>query len=60
MPAGNPFIENFDVSVTFLVEHAISQTGQVMRASSIQDRHAIPWNALDVIAKMLKRGRYRS
>jgi hypothetical protein len=36
-PAGESFIENLHVAVTIFVENAISQTGQVTRATSIKD-----------------------
>ena len=37
IPADDALVEDFHVPVTLFVEDAIGQTGQVMRASSIQD-----------------------
>ncbi len=46
VPADDPFVEYFHVAVTLFVKHAIGQTGQVMRAGSIEDREAVSWHAL--------------
>lgn len=35
-PSGKAFIENSHVAVSFLVQEAIGQTGQVMGASSVE------------------------
>ena len=55
MPADDSFVENFHVAVAFFVEDAIGQTGQVMWASSIQNRDAIAGNSFDMIAKLRQR-----
>ena len=60
IPAGDALVENFHVAVTLFVENAISQTGQVVRASSIQDDQAIVGNALQVSIELLEGGRNRA
>jgi len=46
IPADDAFVENFHVTVTLFIENAISQTGQVVGASSIQDKQLILGNFL--------------
>lgn len=44
VPADNSLVENFHVAVTLFIQNAIGQTGQVMRAGSIEDNQAILGN----------------
>jgi hypothetical protein len=60
IPAGDALVENFHVAVTLFVKNAIGQTGQVVRASSIQDDQAIVGNALQVSIELLEGGRNRA
>jgi len=40
-PAGKAFVENSRVAVSFVVQEAIGQTGQVMGASSIEHHESV-------------------
>ena len=55
VPAHDTFVENFHVAVTAFVENAISQTGQVMGARSIENDRSVAWNALEIILELAQR-----
>src|SRR5512132_3621985 len=57
VPADDPLVENFHVPITVFIENAISQTGQVMRASSIKDYRPVTWDAFDIAFKLRQRSR---
>lgn len=56
IPANDALVEDFHVAVTFFIEDAIGQTGQVMGASSIQDDQSILGKALQISIE-LRQGR---
>ena len=45
VPADEAFIEHFHIAITVLVEYAISQTGQVMGACSIEHHRPVARDA---------------
>lgn len=55
VPTDDSLVENFHGSMASFVEHTVRQTGEVVRASSIQNSGSISWNALDMIAEMVQR-----
>src|ERR1041384_952042 len=60
VPAANAFVEHFHVAVAVFIENAIGQTGQVVRARSIEHDRSIAWDALEIFLELSERRRDRA
>ena len=55
IPADDSFVEDLHIAITALVEHAISQTGQVMGARSIEYHRSVVWDAFQIFFELRQR-----
>jgi hypothetical protein len=55
VPANEAFIKNLHIAIAIFVKNAIGQTGQVMRAGSIENNRPVAGNTFHIVFELGQR-----